>query len=459
VVIVLHDVTELRALSHELVYHATHDALTGLLNRREFDRRLKEAMDTTRRDGRGYLLCYLDLDLFKAINDVCGHLAGDELLRQVGMRLRNAVRPADAVARIGGDEFAILLEDCVLAEGEQIGDEIRRVVREHRFTWDNKSFDLGVSMGVVPISASAGTLQDVLRTADHACRKAKAQGRNRVFVVSGALAANPEMEVGWAETLGLALAESGFVLYGQWVYPLAATPTPPSHCEVLLRLRRDGELISPNAFLPAAERYHIMPAIDRWVIREAFVTLSQHSLRADTCFNINLSGQSLCDPDFLEYVLGQFEETGMPPARICFEITETAAIINMTSATRFIARLNDIGCSFALDDFGSGLSSFGYLKSLRVRYIKIDGVFVRDVADDPVDRAMVWCINEMAHVMDIQTIAEYVESEAVRAELRAIGVDFGQGLFLAEPKPLAVLLIGGDAQTATPTRLASLRGV
>jgi diguanylate cyclase (GGDEF)-like protein len=403
-------------------------------------------------------LCYLDLDLFKAINDVCGHLAGDELLRQVGMRLRNAVRPADAVARIGGDEFAILLEDCVLAEGEQIGDEIRRVVREHRFTWDNKSFDLGVSMGVVPISASAGTLQDVLRTADHACRKAKAQGRNRVFVVSGASAANPEMEVGWAETLGLALAESGFVLYGQWVYPLAATPTPPSHCEVLLRLRRDGQLISPNAFLPAAERYHIMPAIDRWVIREAFVSLSQHSLRADTCFNINLSGQSLCDPDFLEYVLGQFEETGMPPARICFEITETAAIINMTSAMRFIARLNDIGCSFALDDFGSGLSSFGYLKSMRVRYIKIDGVFVRDVADDPVDRAMVWCINEMAHVMDIQTIAEYVESEAVRAELRAIGVDFGQGLFLAEPKPLADLLIGGGAQTTTPTRLTSIRG-
>jgi diguanylate cyclase (GGDEF)-like protein/PAS domain S-box-containing protein len=454
VVIVLHDVTEIRALSRELVYHATHDSLTGLLNRREFDHRLTEAMVSACRSGCGHLLCYLDLDLFKAINDVCGHLAGDELLRQVGMRLRNAVRPADVVARIGGDEFAILLADCVLAEGQQIGDEIRRVVREHRFTWDNKSFDLGVSVGVVPISPSAGTLHDVLRTADHACRKAKEQGRNRVFVVQDGPTPHRE-EVGWAETLGMALADNGFALYGQWVYPLANGACEPSHCELLLRLRRDGNLVSPSVFLPAAERYHIMPAIDRWVIREALVTLAQHaSPPTGLCFNINLSGQSLCDPDFLEFVLTQFEETGMSPARICFEITETAAIINMTSAIRFITRLSDIGCCFALDDFGSGLSSFGYLKRMRVQYIKIDGVFVRDVADDPVDRAMVWCINEMAHVMDIQTIAEYVETEAVRDELRAIGVDFGQGVFMASPRPLGELLIDAGIHRASAAQRA-----
>lgn len=453
VVIVLRDVTEIRALSRELVYHATHDALTGLLNRREFDRRLQEAIESSRRDGRSYLLCYLDLDLFKGVNDVCGHLAGDELLRQVGARLRSVVPPSDAVARIGGDEFAILLADRMPAEGEQIGDKIRRVVREHRFTWHNRSFDLGVSIGLVPICPGAGTVHDVLRSADHACRQAKTQGRNRVLIAQDGAASSPEMEVGWAETLGTALNQSGFALYGQWVYPLSDAGTAqPSHCEVLVRLCRDGEFISPSVFLAAAERYHIMPAIDRWVVRETFATLARHASPAGACFNINLSGQSLCDPDFLEFVLARFEDTGMPPSRICFEITETAAIVNMTSAMGFIDRLSGIGCSFALDDFGSGLSSFGYLKSMRVRYIKIDGVFVRDVAEDPVDRAMVWCINEMAHVMDIQTIAEYVESAAVRDELHAIGVDYVQGMFMAVPRPLAELLSEAESATGLASR-------
>jgi diguanylate cyclase (GGDEF)-like protein/PAS domain S-box-containing protein len=440
-VTILHDVTEVRTLSLELVYHATHDSMTGLLNRREFDRRVNEAMDATRNDGRSYVLCYIDLDLFKAINDVCGHLAGDELLRQIGTQLHKAVRPEDAVARIGGDEFAILLEDCPLDNGVRIGDEIRRVIHQYRFIWDNKSFDVAASIGIVGISPSAGALQDLLRTADDACRRAKAEGRNRVHVADHLIApANTQLDISWAETLGAALVEDRFSLYGQWVYPLDGSTKRPSHCEVLLRLQGPhGEVVSPAAFLPAAERYHMMPAIDRWVVRHA---LSRLGPQADdhVFYNINLSGQSLCDPDFLDFVLSQFDESALPPERVCFEITETAAISNMTSASGFISRLSEIGCAFALDDFGSGLCSFGYLKNMRVRYIKIDGVFVRDMENDPVDRAMVWCINEMARVMGIKTIAEYVESEAVLQELRDIGVDYGQGWFMARPWPLQELL-------------------
>ncbi len=443
-VTILHDVTEVRALSLELVYHATHDAMTGLLNRREFDRRVNEAMDATRNDGRSYVLCYLDLDLFKTINDVCGHLAGDELLRQIGTQLRNAVRPEDAVARIGGDEFAILLEDCPLEEGVGIGDAIRRTIREYRFIWDNKSFDVAASIGIVGVSPSAGALEDILRTADDACRRAKAEGRNRVHVADHLLASpNAMLDIGWAETLGAALVENRFSLFGQWVYPLHGSVSRPSHCEVLLRLHGPhGELVSPAVFLPAAERYHMMPAIDRWVVRHTLSRLVSHVSQTDdnVFFNINLSGQSLCDPDFLDFVLRQFQESELPPERVCFEITETAAISNMTSAGGFISKLSEIGCAFALDDFGSGLCSFGYLKNMRVRYIKIDGVFVRDMGTNPVDRAMVWCINEMARVMGIETIAEYVESEAVLHELRDIGVDYGQGVFMARPWPLNDLL-------------------
>lgn len=443
-VTILHDVTEVRALSLELAYHATHDAMTGLFNRREFDRRLNAAMDASRSSGRSYVLCYLDLDLFKAINDVCGHVAGDELLRQIGARLRDAVRPEDTVARIGGDEFTILLEDCSLDKGVRIGDDIRRVIREYRFIWDNKSFDVGASIGIVGIGPSAGALHDILRTADDACRRAKAEGRNRVHVARHVLpSANTTLDIRWAETLGAALVEDRFSLYGQWVYPLQGRVNRPSHCEVLLRLHGpDGEVMSPTVFLPAAERYHMMPAIDRWVVQHALSVLVPHVSRTDdnVFFNINLSGQSLCDPDFLDFVLTQFHESKLPPERVCFEITETAAISNMTSASGFIAKLSEIGCAFALDDFGSGLCSFGYLKNMHVRYIKIDGVFVRDMGTDPVDRAMVWCINEMARVMGIETIAEYVESEMVLDELRDIGVDYGQGMHMARPWPLHELL-------------------
>lgn len=451
-VIILHDVTEVRALSLELLYHATHDAMTGLLNRREFDRRVNEAMDATRAEGRSYVLCYLDLDRFKAINDICGHMAGDELLRQIGARLRDVVRPDDAVARIGGDEFAVLLHDCPLEKGVRIGEEIRRVIHEYRFVWDNKSFDVAASIGIVHVGASAGALHDILRTADDACRRAKAEGRNRVHIAEHLLmSANSKQDVSWAETLGAALVEDRFSLYGQWVYPLHGDIDRPSHCEVLLRLRGPhGEIVPPTAFLPAAERYHMMPAIDRWVVRHTLSALALTAAHTDErlFFNINLSGQSLCDADFLDFVLDQIRESGLAPERICFEITETAAIANMTSASGFISRLSKVGCAFALDDFGSGLSSFGYLKNMPVRYIKIDGVFVRDMGADPVDRAMVWCINEMARVMGIETIAEYVENETALQELRDIGVDYGQGALMARPWPLQELLPHTVAKTA-----------
>jgi diguanylate cyclase (GGDEF)-like protein/PAS domain S-box-containing protein len=441
-VVVLRDITEMRALSLELAYYATHDALTGLINRREFENRLKAAIETTRVDGSRHVLAYLDLDLFKTVNDICGHLAGDELLRQIGNLLRDSVGSDGSVARIGGDEFGLLLLNRSVDEGTHVCDGIRHLIRDYRFTWENKTFDIGASIGVVGIGPSVGTLHDILQTADGACQYAKAQGRNRVNVANHIPRWGERSDIGWAEALSTALAKDQFVLYGQWVYPLGGE-SPPSHCEILARLRRpDGQCISPGAFLPAAERYHMMPAIDRWVVRETLSTLGTHGLSVDdpTLFNINLSGQSLCDPDFLDFVLHRFEESGLAPGRICFEITETAAISNMTSASRFMSRLSDIGCTFALDDFGSGLSSFGYLKKMPVSFLKIDGVFVRDVSDDPVDRSMVQCINEMARVMGIETIAEYVENEAIERELRAMGVGYGQGFLMARPRPLCEML-------------------
>ena len=445
-VLVFRDVTEIRALSRELMYHATHDPLTGLYNRREFERHLQEALLDARASGVEYALCYLDLDMFKVVNDTCGHVAGDELLKQISLMFRQRLRKGDVLARIGGDEFAILLRRCTLERAEAISGLIHGAMKDFRFVWEEKTVDVGVSIGVMRVAADSGDLKDVFRIADVACRVAKEGGRNRthLFRPNDLTVTRREREIDWVQRIGRAVNDNQFVLYGQWIRPLGRSGQRLSHCEVLLHLRDEsGEVITPASFLPAAERYQLMPVIDRWVVRATLATLRElpaAALRSLGCFNINLSGQSLCDPDFLAYVLSELKTSGVSPEQICFEVTETEAVSNLSNAVTLIERVKEVGCRFALDDFGSGMSSFSYLKNMPVDYLKIDGSFVRNIADDRIDLAMVSSINQVAHIMGIETIAEYVESDAVRVALEALGVDYGQGFALARPMPLEVLL-------------------
>ena len=440
-VVVLRDVTEMRALGRELVHQATHDPMTGLLNRREFERRLQQALDRAR-DGSAGALCYLDLDLFKTVNDTCGHLAGDELLKQLSLLLRGRVRKEDVMARVGGDEFAVLLFDCPLAKAAEIADGLRRALRDFRFMWDDKSIDVGASIGVVRVAESSGDINDVLRAADVACRIAKEEGRNRIHLYQSddLTVTRHHSEIGWVQRINRAIQQDRFVLYGQWIVPLARGRQLQPHCEVLVHLEEESGIIAPIAFLSAAERYHLMPAVDRWVVGAVFRALRDLPDDSTISFNVNLSGQTLCDADFLPFVQRELQLSGIAPARICFEITETAAVTHMSRAIGLIGTLREAGCSFALDDFGSGLSSFTYLKTMPVDFLKIDGAFVRNAPSDQTDLAMVSSINQVAHIMGIRTIAEYVETEAIRTTLESIGIDYGQGYALARPQPLSEIL-------------------
>ncbi len=434
------DITETHRLSQQLSHQARHDALTDLLNRREFERQLARLLDSAR-DGRvEHALCYLDLDQFKVINDTCGHLAGDELLRQLGATLRAQVRRADVLARLGGDEFGVLLEDCSLDEAQRVASVLRSAVEEFRFSWEDKSFRVGVSIGLVPVTAASGTEADLLSAADAACYAAKDQGRNRIhlYTEDDADLASRQGEMHWVVRLQHALEEDRLCLEQQPIVALDPARGGEAHYELLVRMRgEDGALIPPGQFLPAAERYNLTGRLDRWVVRHAFAALAGSPVRAagsDVC-SINLSGHSLGDDEFLAFVIEEFERSGVAPGRIVFEVTETAAISNLARASRFMGALKDIGCRFALDDFGSGLSSFGYLKTLPVDFLKIDGMFVKDILVDPIDHAMVKCINEIGHVMGKRTIAEFVENDAVRERLAALGVDYVQGYGVGRPVP------------------------
>lgn len=457
-VLVFRDVTEVRALTRELTYHASHDPLTGLYNRREFERHLQAALLDARTSGVEYALCYLDLDMFKVVNDTCGHVAGDELLKQISLMFRQRLRKEDILARVGGDEFAILLRRCTLERAEEISQQISSVMKDFRFVWEDKTVDVGVSIGVMRVAADSGDIKDVFRIADVACRVAKEGGRNRIhlFRPNDLTVTRREREIDWVQRIGRAVSENQFILYGQWIRPLGRARNKPSHCEVLLHLTDEsGQVVTPTAFLPAAERYHLMPAIDRWVVHATLAALRDlpaAALQRLGCFNINLSGQSLCDPDFLAYVLEELKASGVAPEQICFEVTETEAVTNLSSAVQLITRIKEAGCRFALDDFGSGMSSFSYLKNMPVDYLKIDGSFVRNIAEDQTDLAMVSSINQVAHIMGIETIAEYVESDAIRMELEKLGVDYGQGFALARPAPLEDLL-----QELRATRVRKLR--
>jgi diguanylate cyclase (GGDEF)-like protein/PAS domain S-box-containing protein len=434
----LHDMTTVRKMARELAWQARHDSLTGLINRGEFEVRLAQAIESARHDGIQHALCYLDLDQFKIVNDTCGHVAGDELLKQLTARLQARVREADTLARLGGDEFGILLERCPIDDARATADILREVVKRFRFAWQDKVFEIGASIGVVPISADCGSLVDVLSAADSACYVAKDQGRNRIHVYQpqDSALAQHRGEMQWVHRVSQALDEDRFRLFLQRAVPLIDAEHD-NYCEILVRMvDEQGGMVPPMAFIPAAERYQMMPALDRWVLKAALAALREQdpSLSDISVCAINLSGQSLCDDHFLNSVVGILDDADVDPARICFEITETAAIANLSRATRFINIIKGMGCRFALDDFGSGLSSFSHLKHLPVDFLKIDGSFVRDMIRDPVDAAMVEAINRIGHVMGIRTIAEAVESDAVLNRLRELRVGYAQGTHVAPPQ-------------------------
>ncbi|MDP1898240.1 MAG: EAL domain-containing protein, partial [Sulfurimicrobium sp.] len=439
VVLVFHDVSDNRKLAHQLSYQARHDALTGLINRSEFEHQLAILLDSATSEKRQHALLYLDLDQFKVINDTCGHSAGDELLRQLTAHMRQKVRANDIFARLGGDEFAVLLENCPLDQALRLANGLLDEVRIFRFNWLDKTFTIGVSIGLVEINETSGNSAAVLSVADTACYAAKDNGRNRVQVYSpdDKEMAQRHGEMNWVAHITKAFEENRFRLYYQSIVPVQGNAQAQGqHFEILLRmLDVNQQLVSPGVFIPAAERYNLMVEIDRWVVKNTFNWLLAHADRPVICA-INLSGQSVNDDRFLAFLVDQIKKSGVQPQKVCFEITETAAISNLTKASSFIKTIKLLGCSFSLDDFGSGMSSFSYLKNLPVDYLKIDGSFVSDMIEDPIDCAMVESINNIGHVLGIKTIAEFVENEAILAKLQSIGVDFAQGYGIAKPCPL-----------------------
>jgi diguanylate cyclase (GGDEF)-like protein/PAS domain S-box-containing protein len=437
------DVSENRELTRRLSYQASHDTLTGLLNRREFEIRLRAALQNARKENSLVTLCYMDLDQFKLVNDTCGHIAGDELLRQLAHALKHELRDSDTIARLGGDEFGVLLQGCTIQDAGRLAAKLRKAVRDHHFTWDGKTFEVGVSIGVVPLSADTGGVTEALSAADVACYAAKEGGRNRVHVyeTDDDELRRKRTDMQWVSRIRQALKEDRFKLYQQPI--VAVNPDKlksPKHHEVLIRmLDEQGALLAPAQFMSAAEQFGLMDDIDQWVLRNALEWLTVNADSSHRRLAINLSGQSLSSPTFLESVTDMFAASRVDARRVCFEITETAAIANLDNATCFIAALKTRGCEFALDDFGSGMSSFAYLKNLPVNYLKIDGSYVRDLVHDSVDRSMVEAVNQIGHAMGMQTIAEFVEDQATLSALAVIGVDYAQGYGIAKPQPLEEL--------------------
>ncbi|WP_033838675.1 EAL domain-containing protein [Mesorhizobium loti] len=458
-VLAFHDMTREEDYIERLSWQASHDALTGLANRRDFESQLERTIVELQDQPRQHALMYLDLDQFKLVNDTCGHAAGDELLRQISALLTTELRPGDVLARLGGDEFGVLLVDSDCETAADTAERLRAAVQDLHFAWDNRPFNTSVSIGMVQIANAQVTIEEALRAADVACYMAKEKGRNRVQVHSdGDMALRERFgEMAWVQRLHAALDQNRFRLHAQEIWPLNDDVADAgAHIEILLRLTdEDGSFVTPQSFIPAAERYGLMPLIDRWVVRNTFRILAAR--QADpgmapigTCA-INLSGATFGDETFLGFLCEQFLVHRISPAMICLEITETSAIANLTNAIRFIDDLRSLGCRFALDDFGSGMSSFAYLKHLPVDYLKIDGSFVKDMVEDRIDRAMVEMIHHIGKVMGKRTIAEFVESDGIIAALKTIGVDYAQGYGIARPKPFdaSTVLLGPCAKSAT----------
>jgi len=459
-IVVFHDISQIRAMAQQLLWQASHDALTGLVNRREFERRLTELIDTARLHKREHALMFMDMDNFKAVNDTCGHTAGDEFLRQITSVMLSRMRGSDTLARLGGDEFAALLDSCPFDQALRIANAMRETVRDFRFVWEDKTFSVGVSIGLVPINADSGNLNRVMSLADACCYEAKKKGRDRVQVYrpeDDASAGKPaELQV--VSQINQAFELGRFRLYRQRIVSLAHAGTHEPNYEVLVRMMdKSGTLIPPTGFIPAAERYNLLTSIERWVI-SSLIEYLHRQLTAGVIpreavdrgyYAVNLSGASINDrslPDFLRNLLTRYQ---LPHGLLCFEITETTAISNLTTAAELMRELKGMGCRFALDDFGTGMSSFAYLKYLPVDVLKIAGTFVKDMATDPMDYAIVDSINRISHILGMQTVAEEVEDAQTLAKITALKIDYAQGYFIAEPQAML------HEPTGQPVELAS----
>jgi diguanylate cyclase (GGDEF)-like protein/PAS domain S-box-containing protein len=441
------DISKRKKAEEKLKYQSSHDDLTGLLNRREFERRANELLEKNELDDAldkdAHALCYIDLDQFKVVNDTCGHAAGDELLRQLSIALQKVIPVKHTLARLGGDEFGVLMANCSIDSAHQIASHIQEAIQDYQFIFEGQRFRVSASIGLVPIIGSENTLISLLKDADAACYMAKDSGRNRIHVyhIDDEDLSQRHGEMQWVTRIQKALSENRFCLYAQSIESLKNNHK--MHYELLLRMQDEqGRIIPPGAFLPAAERYNLILQLDRWVIENAFRLLQANPTFLDKIefISINLSGHSLTDESILLFMIAKFKEYKIDGNKICFEITETAAISNLSRAENFILKLKALGCKFALDDFGSGLSSFGYLKNLPVDYLKIDGTFVKDMVDDKIDYAMVKSINEIGHIMSMQTIAEFVESPEIIKLLRELSVDYAQGYTIHKPQPFQDIL-------------------
>lgn len=422
---------------------AFHDSLTGLPNRHQFEQRLGIALASAHEWKKRHALLYIDLDQFKVVNDTCGHMAGDQLLKQLAETMRAKVRDSDTLARLGGDEFGLLLEGCPLGRAEELAGQMLQTINDFRMPWSGRLLTVGASIGVAPITALDLRVDDVLRNADIACYLAKEHGRNRfqVYTEDDQDLQRRRGEMQWVARLRWALENDRFVLHRQNIVPLQTGPSSGERWELLIRLRdEDDRLASPTSFLPAAERFGLAPAIDRWVVNHLLESFASRRLPSsamqDQRFFINLSGLTLTDDSFYDFLREAIQRSGMPPWMLCFEITETAAIGNLDRSVRFMEGIRAEGCAFALDDFGAGLSSFTYLKALPIDYLKIDGAFVRDITTDELDCAIVESVNRVGHVVGLKTIAEFVETDQIAQRLQEIGIDYAQGFELHRPEAL-----------------------
>lgn len=446
VVVVFRDVSDTREMARQMSWQATHDSLTGLVNRREFELQLQQLIEVAKQENKNNALLYIDLDQFKVVNDTCGHTAGDELLRQVTVIIGDNTRQADTLARLGGDEFGVLLRGCDTSIAQKTAKKIIQAVQDFRFAWEGKFFHVGASVGVVEITPHTENINTVMKEADIACYAAKDQGRNRihVFTKDDAFLEQRQVEMHWATRVKHAIEKEEIILFAQEIISLQNGFG--SHFEILSRMRQDdGSYIMPGSFIPAAERYGVIVDIDKYVVEKVFTSVHENEIPEGTMLSINISGNSISDKSFMKFILDRAAQLELNTSDFCFEITETTAIANFTEALKFIEALHEVGFLFSLDDFGSGVSSFGYLKQLPIDYLKIDGFFVKDMVNDPIDAAMVSAINEIGHRMGIKTIAEFVESEEILQQLRKLGVNYAQGYHINEPKLLSDIFTIGSA--------------
>ncbi len=437
---IVKDMTDEREWARKLLFQDSHDKLTNLLNRTAFESQLHQAVERSTATNLDTAFCYFDLDQFKVVNDSCGHAAGDELLRQIADIFKRNIRSGDVCARLGGDEFAVLLWDCNVEDAKRSVEKILDDILMFRFQWGDRAYTCRASSGIVVISSKSDNWASLLADAHAACGQAKQNGGQRIVIADeiSNVIAERKSEMHLITDIIDAIEEDRLLLYSQCIVPIIGAHVGDHH-EILVRLQdKEGKIIPPGMFLPAAEHYHIMSLIDRWVVEHTLLWYAEHPEQhasLNMC-SINLSGESIEDDSIVDFIRNAFEKTGVTPSKFCFEITETVAITDLRKASNLINKLRKMGCLFALDDFGAGMSSFAYLKNLKVDFVKIDGSFVRDLHEDAVNCALVKSINEIGHIMGKKTIAEFVENSEINAVLKVIGVDYAQGYHFGKPEPL-----------------------